>query len=186
MKIAIKDTRGDIYPFLFKFHGLGKILFWSYGKGKGKDHFLRKDDGQIAIAKTSVDVRKIFGSSNDAIIHWDEIAVLDMDWFLRNVRGIRPSRCSTTRVCREMIFAWNSLEDFAYTLGIPRNLRIFRSKVLAKMYDKMFRGNNLPSVTPEGRSYSPIWTKSEIQEFRPAIRELWRKIVHAAPEIVSQ
>jgi hypothetical protein len=76
--------------------------------------------------------------------------------------------------------AWNLFADVSHSIegGFDANQRLTQ-----KIYNKLFRGCNLPSVTPEGESYHPAWTKRELnimrdvlssglQMFRSSVRSL--------------
>jgi len=55
---------------------------------------------------------------------------------------------------------WNMMTDLSKSLGID----FFgnkRTKQIDKVYDKLFWGLNLPSVTPIGKEYIPIWETHE-------------------------
>ena len=61
------------------------------------------------------------------------------------------------RDCRELLNVWNLLVD------MPSAESLFRAadaRALS-LYDKLFRGCNLPSITPAGEHYEPVWTPSE-------------------------
>jgi hypothetical protein len=39
-----------------------------------------------------------------------------------------------------------------------------------KCYDKVFSGLNLPAITPEGKSYEPVWRRAEIKLMKDVLR----------------
>jgi hypothetical protein len=56
--------------------------------------------------------------------------------------------------------AWNLFED----ISVSTNGNFDANKKLTKeIYNKIFWGCNIPAVTPEGKSYEPIWTKKELK-----------------------
>jgi hypothetical protein len=63
--------------------------------------------------------------------------------------------------CDKFLGAWNLLAD----LGVGPN-SIFRGadRRATPIYDKLFFGNNLPSVTPPDQSYVPAWSDEEVVE----------------------
>ena len=67
--------------------------------------------------------------------------------------------------CVALLEAWNLLADISTSVGGKFDPD---KKVTNKIYDKLFYGNNLPPVTPDGRSYHPIWSRKE----RAIIREV--------------
>ncbi len=80
--------------------------------------------------------------------------------------------------CVEFLKAWNLFTD------IDNSVKAFNydqdQTKTNKVYSKLFWGNNLPPVTPKGRSYEPIWSQEEahlIQETLVSGFELYRKYV---------
>ncbi|MDJ1473827.1 hypothetical protein [Xanthocytophaga flava] len=72
--------------------------------------------------------------------------------------------------CQMFLSTWNLFMDIASAIN-----RSFtgneKDKLTNKVYDKIFYGNNLPSVTPEGKYYIPVWTKSERQRLMQIMSE---------------
>lgn len=56
--------------------------------------------------------------------------------------------------------AWNLFADVSRSIdgGFDTN-----QELTQKIYNKLFWGCNLPSVTPEGEQYHPAWTKRELK-----------------------
>ena len=59
--------------------------------------------------------------------------------------------------------AWNLFADVSRSVngGFDAN-----QKLTQRIYNKLFWGCNLPSVTPEGEQYHPAWTKRELEIMR--------------------
>jgi hypothetical protein len=72
--------------------------------------------------------------------------------------------------CDLILNFWNTIGDVAKSLGIEFYGNE-RNSILNTIYDKLFFGNNLPVVTPEGKSYHPLWEFGEIQEIRKVIQD---------------
>lgn len=61
-----------------------------------------------------------------------------------------------TIVCDDFLAIWNLFTDVASSvLDIEFDRDIQKTK---SIYNKLFWGNNLPSLTPKGKYYNPIWT----------------------------
>ncbi|ALE07105.1 hypothetical protein AL755_19225 [Arthrobacter sp. ERGS1:01] len=60
--------------------------------------------------------------------------------------------------CAQILNAWNMFNDIARSVGATLD---DRSPDLDTCYDKLFSGNNLASVTPEGQHYSPSFSEKE-------------------------
>ena len=61
------------------------------------------------------------------------------------------------RDCGELLNAWNLFVD------LPGGENLFRAADARALgvYDKLFGGCNLPSITPPGARYEPAWTAAE-------------------------
>ena len=72
--------------------------------------------------------------------------------------------------CEYLLSFWNIISDLAYSVG-----EIFYGDqdkdILIKIYDKLFYGNNLPSITPEDKKYFPEWEVDEIKEIAKVIED---------------
>jgi hypothetical protein len=76
-----------------------------------------------------------------------------------------------TVICSEFLAAWNLFGDIARSC--PRSGVNFtdRDSHLGAVYEKLFYGNNLPSVTPPGEHYAPEWSRDEIAGLRDVLQE---------------
>lgn len=79
--------------------------------------------------------------------------VIDVDYARKSVR-----RSMNTSDMSAVLDAWNSLSEVMAGLSAPM---AFNGKLQNKVYEKLFWGLNLPSVTPPGESYHPTWTRRE-------------------------
>lgn len=60
--------------------------------------------------------------------------------------------------CSFLIDAWNMLGDVAFSLGAELETPFDTRAV----YEKLFRGCNLPAITPPGEHFRPTWIRYEI------------------------
>lgn len=79
----------------------------------------------------------------------------------RGVDSTRP-KMGVARI-RNILDAWDCLEELTESLRIPLKSH---GNVANKIYDKLFWGLNLPSVTPAGKSYEPIWSEWELSRMK--------------------
>ncbi len=62
--------------------------------------------------------------------------------------------------------AWNLFED----ISISINENFDKEKeVTNNLYNRIFWGCNIPTVTPEGESFTPTWTKKELKIIRKTL-----------------
>jgi len=62
-----------------------------------------------------------------------------------------------------LLNAWNLFGDIATSVDAE-----FDSdrQLSQRVYEKLFWGNNLPSVTPPGKHYTPLWNEDELSLMR--------------------
>ena len=90
---------------------------------------------------------------------------LDLDAVQRWLGAARR----TTVDCQEFLNAWNLFSDFAST--VDGKLRHIDDQKEVRIYDKLFWGNNLPALTPPGKEYVPLWTRSEVARLRNVLNK---------------
>lgn len=66
--------------------------------------------------------------------------------------------------CKIILNFWNIFNDIVYSFGekIPDE----RTRRSDRCYNKLFWGNNLPAVTPDGCEYEPVFTRKERKNIR--------------------
>ncbi len=64
--------------------------------------------------------------------------------------------------CSETLAAWNLFADLARS--VPDGGIVFAEadQSNTSIYEKVFLGNNLPAITPEGKCYTPTWSDEEV------------------------
>jgi hypothetical protein len=69
--------------------------------------------------------------------------------------------------CVRFLDVWNLLGDLN-----SDSASIFRGadRRGKTIYDKLFFGSNLPSVTPSGDAYSPTWSEADVRELARVLR----------------
>ena len=64
--------------------------------------------------------------------------------------------------CSAFLNAWNFFDDLAgLHTGVDSEYTRL-SRAAATCYDKLFWGNNLPSVTPPGERFEPTWSPDDL------------------------
>jgi hypothetical protein len=91
----------------------------------------------------------------------------------------RPSKRGVD--CKTFLGAWNLFDDMLLSSGRSKLLFDGVETFDEQVYDKLFWGNNIPAMTPEGQSYEPIWSKHElsimVDAFRQGLAHLRRLLV---------
>ena len=82
--------------------------------------------------------------------------------------------------CADTLYFWNLFTDIASTTG-KKFKGDKKNKLMNLIYDKLFYGNNLPSIKPEdAMDYVPIWDSKQINIIKAVMADgvnLFRKSI---------
>jgi len=161
-----------IYPCIFIYKEHRKFLAWE-DRDVGGDIF-RKDINTecLLICESISDLKARLDEASQSRF-CEELFEINFDEFWVSVKNLRVNRASSIKTCKILLDDWNIIEDLIRTVGQESDLLSLRCPVLDKLYEKLFWGNNLPAVTPEGASYQPLWEQEEIFIFRREMRRVW-------------
>lgn len=166
----------EMYPWSYVFNGKVTVLIWQVTDKNYGDNF-KLDSKKNLIESPSVDqMKKRLGKEAEKVI-WEDESSINFDKFWVALRNLRVGRGSSIKTCDILLNGWNFIEDMLTTFNYEDEKKKLRVPILQKTYDKVFYGNNLPSVTPEGVSYEPLWLREEIVSMRKAFRSAWSFLV---------
>jgi hypothetical protein len=100
-----------------------------------------------------------YANERHLLLSNDTPTELDLDWIAQGNDFITGQLD-----CAKTLNAWNFFSDVASSLPEKAIDFIAKDKKPNETYDKLFWGNNLPAVTPEGEHYTPEWSREEIVE----------------------
>jgi len=95
----------------------------------------------------------------------DGLILYDLDAIRQWIE--HPSR--ETIDCGLVLDTWNLFTDVRVSIGQPNTLRDDPEN--DDIYDKLFFGNNLPSMTPPGEHYIPLWSAEEAERLKNILSE---------------
>jgi len=149
-------------------------LFWK------DDLFFISHENDCMLIRANKDSMLSVAKNYKLFVSDQEVYLIDMDDSFKLLKQMRRDRSLSEKSCRILLGCFNMLEDMAKSLAIPVGMQdIEENAVLDHVYDKIFWGNNLPAVTPEGKSYSPILLLNEIKIIRKYLRGLWCEIYNS-------
>lgn len=142
------------FPCRVRLNGAEVFVIWYEDE---RDGFVRLPDGKLLVAGSwdalGVKARKVS-------VPLEPEARTDYDF-----DGLRVW-CRTLTAqgveCRLFLDAWNFFDDLADLHTAPDTQYARLSRTAAGCYDKLFWGNNLPSVTPPGERLDPSWSREEL------------------------
>jgi hypothetical protein len=108
---------------------------------------------------------RVYAELNHYSLQGEEPIIHDLDWV---------AAWTTVPVvqvdCSEALAAWNLFEDVARSIP-GRGSAYRRLDSQLALYNKLFWGCNLPSVTPKGRHYVPVWSADEVASLAEILTE---------------
>lgn len=72
--------------------------------------------------------------------------------------------------CNEVLAAWNLFSDVARSVHERGSGFESLDSRFPAVYEKLFWGNNLPSMTPSDRRYTPEWSPEEVAALSQVLR----------------
>lgn len=146
------------YPVWIRLHGVDRGLIWQTddgmeASGEGTDTVLVVDQ-RIATAPTAEALAELAAQHG--------LAPEDTEADRLNLDGLEQllELPASEEICTQLLNAWNLYGDIARSLGATL---ADDGEEAQRCYDKLFYGNNLPSITPVGEHYRPFFTETEQQ-----------------------
>jgi hypothetical protein len=141
------------FPLLYRLEGEKSYLIWISNE---QDSVAVDSDGFVVSFRHLTSLRQ-YADLKHYSLETEEPMLHDLDWVATwCVRSGEPVNCG------DALAAWNLFSDVS--ASIPRRGVAFKTldSQFPLIYDKLFWGNNLPSVTPEGELYIPKWSADEV------------------------
>ncbi len=155
--------------------GQDYLLLWQDG-GDAPDEYIVSPEANLTLLTKTLDELLSKARKLGLKVADQEPTTIDLDRLFRVLAALRPNRRSSERTCQLLLDGWNTIEDMARSVGVPLPETI-DPESLRMAYDKLFYGNNLPSVTPERASYNPLFSSQERKEMRNYLRRLWQAVM---------
>jgi hypothetical protein len=140
------------YILWYRLDGSDSFLIWHSDETDG---VFVEADGCVPSFKDAASLSE-YATERDISVDTEEPILLNLDvlgkWLKRkDVGSVEP---------HNFIDAWNLFADVSHSVNgdFDANQQLTR-----KIYDKLFWACNLPSVTPDGESYRPSWTRRELE-----------------------
>lgn len=142
----------EYFKLWYRLDGTDSFLIWYTDE---KDGFVVDSRHKIPTFQNEKDLLN-YAETLGLPIEIEETLVFDID---KIVEWLKEPKTRTVD-CIVFLDVWNLFEDVSYS--VDGDFDKEREKT-NKIYDKLFWGNNLPPMTPEGKCYEPIWTKREVK-----------------------
>jgi hypothetical protein len=119
------------------------------------------DAGRVVSFCDEQSAREYAQAENLTLAPEEDLGLHDLD------SAVSWLEADTEPECRLLLAIWNLAGDVARSVTEPFE---DRGEALDGVYDKLFFGNNLPSMTPPGEQYHPQWTEEELRLLRATIQ----------------
>ena len=146
------------YNLWFRLDARDAYLIWFTGEPDG---VLVDANGKAICFLSNEDLLR-YASSLNLSVRTEESKLHDLDF----VASWLAAKEDETVNCKIFLATWNLFDDISRS--VSGNFDANRKKT-NKIYEKLFWGNNIPVVTPEGKSYTPLWTKRELKTIREVL-----------------
>jgi len=162
------------FPLLYKLRGEERYLIWVSNEKTS----LAAHRGGFLPSFGSLKNLREYAGLKEYTLEAEEPRMHDLDWVASWVDE------PTKRVdCVRALLAWNLFDDVAASVTAAGfGVKNERSK---SIYEKLFWGNNLPSMTPAGKKYIPKWSREEIGSLADVLKtglRLFTSFVRSWPE----
>jgi hypothetical protein len=138
-----------------------------------RDGFVRRQDGQLLHARSLEGLASAAAEMGLSIVP-DEPARYDFDQLRQWCIGAEAAGVD----CSAFLNAWNFFDDLTRLHDDRDSDYAKLSRRAAQSYDKLFWGNNLPSMTPPGERFTPVWSAEELEDIR-RVMEAGLRLVEA-------
>ena len=141
------------------------LYFLWLSNGDEPDSVLVDRDGRVPAFTEETSARDHgarcgYAVAADAPVHYD----------LARVSAWCEAPDAATLDCVLLLNTWNLLADLGpQTLGVT-SLFGYQERRANSLYDRLFFGNNLPSITPAGAHYTPEWDTGELNALSAILR----------------
>jgi hypothetical protein len=120
--------------------------------------------------------KMIFFYSEHELINYcknDNLYIMDDDIVIYNIDEINKIIFNNgiNIDCKYLLDLWNITADIAKTINIPF---YGNEKETINIYNKIFYGNNLPSIRGNGEIYIPHWNNDETELILKIVKECYK------------
>jgi hypothetical protein len=175
------------------------LLWCGSNVGQDEDYFVHVEVNGIDRLLITRNIQELvnYADANDLKLDSRSKVDLELDFDrLRNILSkLKPGKEISTKEAEVLLNSWNMFNDISYSLDrsilqINVRSRKYSKKEIFHIYDKIFWGNNLPPVTPQGEEYHPIFLKKEVyflkHAFAFALKEIANEIAFSVARVQGE
>lgn len=156
---CVFEMKRDYYIYWFQLDGENLYLIFYYDE---KDGVLIDEKNRVLVFKGTNSLLQ-FASVKEITVDVEYPNLVNLDIIANWLESKDENRID----CSTFNNAWNLFADVAFSVNADFDSNKEKTK---KIYGKLFWGCNLPSVTPEGKYYEPIWDEVELELMRDVLK----------------
>lgn len=164
----------EFYPLYYKLNQKNRYLIWQMGTDSEDIFYVDKKYRKIPIFSTLKSLRKYAKKRAIKVIKDSKPLVHDLD----SVALWMKYKNKSDIECNDILTAWNFFIDMSNTFKLANDeLQAYRIKApkAYKVYEKVFTGSNLPSITQDNPLYHPTFNKKELKLIKRVLRYGFKK-----------
>jgi hypothetical protein len=151
----------NFFSLLYRLKSVDRYLIWISNE---RDSVAVDNGGRVLTFESTAALGR-YAELNHIRLESETPALHDLDWVaLWTESPDRPVDC------KEALAAWNIFSDIATSVGATGLTFSRLDSEQGTIYQKLFWGNNPPSLTPEGCEFVPEWSPGEIEELTKVLR----------------
>ena len=164
------------YIVRLTFRNRPHFLLWQEGLS-GPDSFILLPNTSLFLMASTKQRLLENAAKFGLIVSTQRTESLDVDKVFKVLHDLHAEARVMQSRCELLLFAWNMFQDMDFSIKAnPSKLSTTKKNILHKAYEKLFWGNNLPSVTPQGQSYHPMFSAIELKYVREFFSQTWQRI----------
>jgi hypothetical protein len=146
----------EYYALWYRLDSQDRYLVWVEGEDSSKDTVMLDRNGYLLVFDLPDRVLD-YAEKNNLSISVENLSVHDLDRIESWIGNI-----SSPLDCVNILSAWNLFSDVSHSVERYQERFVLLDRTHHEIYNKIFFGNNLPSITPEGETYVPEWSLAEL------------------------
>jgi len=161
------------YPLHYKLNKKNRYMIFQMGTDSEDLYYVNEKTKKIPIFSKLKYLKQYAKKHNIKIVNNFKPIPHDLDIVFKWVNTHKKNL-----ECNEVLTAWNFFIDLANTFSFDNdNLQAYKEKApkAYKIYEKIFIGTNLPSVTKNNPPYHPKFNKKELKLIRNVLTYGFKK-----------
>jgi hypothetical protein len=170
----------DSYVVSFIFEKKARFLLWQDGESAPDRFIVSGDDHELIVAESIKNIC-VRAEQLNIKLNAQEATVYDLDLLFETIHRLTPNRTLTQLECEQILEVWNVFDDLARSIAKRPDTNVqVNGEDTHAAYEKIFHGNNLPSITLPGDTYLPVLSEHECVAIRDVMKAKWSAVLRSS------